>query len=206
MKIAVTVFLSLATLAPASRTEMIRNEKVIATEEVLRPAAIESSGEGFASVTVFLSDGSVSIDSKAGKPVARTVQRGDVIYRRPHDGKIRAEGMKEVRFVRIEFRGQGSADVWGGAGLAPNYRLLLENDHARVYDIRIPAGTREPRHTHHDRVVVCLSGAQLRHVLTDGHEEDSTLETGQCLWRRGQTHVGKNIGATDLWVVAVEPK
>ncbi len=27
----------------------------------------------------------------------------------------------------------------------------------------------------------------------------------EIAWRRGGTHVGRNVGGTDLWVVAVEP-
>jgi len=75
-----------------------------------------------------------------------------------------------------------------------------------VYDIRIPAGVREPQHSHRDRVVICLSGAKLSHLLPDGRQEPSTLETGESTWRRGGTHVGQNLGTTDLWVIAVEPK
>ena len=75
-----------------------------------------------------------------------------------------------------------------------------------MYDIRIPAGVREPQHSHRDRVVICLSGAKLSHLLPDGRQEPSTLETGESTWRRGGTHVGQNLGTTDLWVIAVEPK
>lgn len=90
--------------------------------------------------------------------------------------------------------------------LSPNYKLLFENQYTRAYDIRIPAGTKEPQHTHKDRVVVCLSGAKLKHLLPDGREEPSTLKTGESAWRRGGTHIGQNLGDTDLWVIAVEPK
>jgi hypothetical protein len=84
--------------------------------------------------------------------------------------------------------------------------VLLENRYARVYDIRIPAHTNEPQHTHHDRVVICLSGAKLEHLFPDGRREPSSLETGEVAYRRGTTHVGQNLGDTALWVIAVEPK
>jgi predicted metal-dependent enzyme (double-stranded beta helix superfamily) len=82
----------------------------------------------------------------------------------------------------------------------------LENQYTRVYDIRIPAGMREPQHNHKHRVVVCLSGAELSHLLPDGRDEPSNLKTGEIAWRRGGTHIGRNLGKTDLWVIAVEPK
>jgi len=55
-------------------------------------------------------------------------------------------------------------------------------------------------------VVVCLSGAQLEHVLPDGSIQPSTLKTDEVTWRPAQTHKGHNIGDTPLWVVAIEPK
>ena len=95
---------------------------------------------------------------------------------------------------------------WGAAGLSPNYKVLIENRSARVYDIRIPAHTREPQHTHKALVVVCLSGATLKHLMPDGTEEPSTLKTGEVGWRLDATHIGQNLGQTDLWVIAIEPK
>ena len=91
-------------------------------------------------------------------------------------------------------------------GLPANYKLLFDDRHSRTYDIRIAAHGREPRHTHHDRVVVCLSGAVLEHVLADGRREPSTLKTDEIAWRVGQTHEGHNRGDSALWVIAIEPK
>ncbi len=45
--------------------------------------------------------------------------------------------------MRADFPGAGSNQAWGTAGLAPHYKLLLDNQYARVYDIRIPAHTNE---------------------------------------------------------------
>ena len=190
----------------AAATPILRNDRVITYQETISAAATESAGDGLSSATVFLNDAVVSRTPDGGRQVTFAVKRGDVIFRGPNDGRIQATGGMEVRLVRIEFCGAESKVVWGRTGLAPNYQLLIENGYARIYDIRVPAGTSEPRHTHHDRVVVCLSGAQLRHILPDGRTEDSSLKTGDCLWRAGQTHVGRNLGQTDLWVIAVEPK
>jgi hypothetical protein len=207
MKTCAAVFLPLAALSTdVTQLYLVRNEKVAVFEEIVRPAETESAGDGLASITIFLNEGSIRLAPDEGKPVTRSVKRGDVIFRTPHDGKISDQGAGEIRLLRIEFRARESAEVWGTTGLAPDYKVLVENGYARVYNIRIPAGSSEPRHTHYDRVVVCLSGARLRHLMPDGHEEDSTLVTGQCVWRLGQTHVGKNIGSTDFWAIAIEPK
>ena len=131
---------------------------------------------------------------------------GQVTYSAAGTQTIKNTGDAEVRYVRVGFTGQGAKETWGRTGLAPNYKVLLENRYARVYDIRIPAHTNEPQHTHHDRVVICLSGAKLEHLFPDGRREPSSLETGGVAYRRGTTHVGQNLGDTALWVIAVEPK
>ena len=52
-------------------------------------------------------------------------------------------------------------------------------------------------------MVLCLNGAELEHLFPNGHTEPSTLKVA---FRAGSTHVGRNIGKTDLWVIAVEPR
>jgi hypothetical protein len=108
--------------------------------------------------------------------------------------------------VRVEFLTAGIDETWGMTGLSPNYKPILENQFARAYNIKIPAQTFEPQHTHHDRVVVCLSGAKLEHILPNGEKQPSTLKTGEVVWRLGATHIGHNMDRTDLWVIAIEPK
>ena len=207
MKKITLIYLSVLSWAVAApRIERVRNERVIAYEQTLAPAEAEAATDNLPSVVVFLSDGTVS-DAKAGATAAKlTVKRGQVIFRDANAAPFRDAGTAAVSFVRVEFPGKASTETWGERGFAPDYRMLVENGFARCYNITIPAGLSEPQHTHRDRVVVCLSGAELRHVLPDGHQEDSSIKTGDCLWRLGQTHVGKNIGKTDLWVIAIEPK
>ncbi len=135
-------------------------------------------------------------------------RRGEVVFLPPQGAAIKNAGSSEIRFVRVDFLGHGApgAAPWGSGGLSPHYKLLFENQYVRAYDIRIPAGTNEPQHTHKDRVVVCLSGAKLQQLFPDGRTEVSTLKTGEVAWRGGSTHIGQNLGTTDLRVIAIEPK
>ena len=190
------LLISLLALTAAAQTEKVRNDRVTVVEDQLSPGSTRAL-TATPILTVYLTDG--RIDNTA-------VARGQVAFEPASPHTIKNTGRAPIKLVRIEFPGPGIDDTWGAAGLSPNYKLLLENRYTRVYDIRIPAGTREPQHTHHDRVVVCLSGAQLEHLMPDGRIEPSTLATGEIAWRRGGTHIGHNLGKTDLWVIAVEPK
>ena len=188
----------------AVQTEKLRNEKVAAFDCTLEPGAtlnIKQPG-----VTVYFQGGSLEITPQGGKPQKVAVKPGDTVFRPAQTAVVKNSGASAIHFARVDFLGSGGSETWGITGLSPHYKLLFENPFARVYDIRIPAGTKEPQHTHKSRVVVCLSGAQLRHLMPDGREEPSTLQTGEITWRLGATHIGQNLGKTDLWVIAIEPK
>jgi len=193
---AIWLALALMPLAAMEKQEKLHNDRVAAEEITLAPGEIAPE-PGHPAVVVWFSDGSAS---------GRKVAKGDVVFRSVGSEALRNTGTAALRLVRVEFLGDGAPETWGTAGLSPNYKLLLENRYTRTYDIRIPAGTREPQHTHHARVVVCLSGAVLKHLMPDGREEPSTLATGEVAWRGPSTHIGQNLGKTDLWVIAVEPK
>jgi len=195
-----------ALLAAGAGTEELRNEKVVVVEDRLEPGEARSLRGELPGVVVYLEDGKLEITPSGGKLRTAGIRRGEAVFEPPQARTLKNTGSSAVRLVQVDFPGPGAPETWGTAGLPPNYRLIFENRYARVYDIRVPAGTSEPRHTHKDRVVICLSGADLVHEMPDGSREPSTLATGEIAWRRGATHIGHNIGKTDLWVIAVEPK
>jgi len=204
--------LFLANLAAADPSAVkVQNDRVLVTEHLLAPGDTLLFPKNNATMLVYLDDGAVAERSNpAAKPTTNTVHRGEAVFKPPAKDSLphllRNAGPAVLRVVTTTLTGNGSPERWGTSGLAPNYKLLLENQYARVYDIRMGAGQSEPLHSHHDRVVICLSGAELQHTLPDGRTETATLKTGEIAWRRAATHVGHNLGKTDLWVIAIEPK
>jgi hypothetical protein len=202
---AVTLFvLGLPVAFAATSVEKIRNPKVLVTEVTLAPGESEAAPDVHPSMLVYMADGAAQITGS--KEPKELVRKGQTVFQPAASGTLLNAGSAPLHFARIYFLTDGSPETWGKAGLAPAYLMLAENQYARAYDIRIPAHTFEPQHTHHDRVVVSLSGAELEHILPDGTHQSSTLKTGEIVWRLGATHVGHNLGTTDLWVIAVEPK
>ncbi|MGP8244192.1 MAG: cupin domain-containing protein [Bryobacteraceae bacterium] len=203
---AVMVTGAAAGAALRSGAEKLKNAQVVVTEYTLHPGESLPVDGRYPAVTVYFEGSSVGFTPPGGHPAVSPVRRGDVTFSPAQAGTIRNTGSGDLDFVRTEFLTGGKDETWGAAGLAPNYKVLIENRFARVYDIKIPAGTNEPQHTHKARVVVCLSGAILKHLMPDGRQEPSTLKTGEIVWRPGATHIGENLGKTDLWVIAIEPK
>jgi hypothetical protein len=193
----------ISTAYAASSVEKIRNSQVVVTEDTLAPGESESLSGQRPCMLVYMAEGKVEVGNEKA---ADAVKKGQTVFMPASAGALRNEGELPLHVARIEFLTAGKDEVWGMQGLSPNYKMLIEDRYARAYDIRIPAQTKEPQHTHHDRVVVSLSGAQLEHILPDGKVQPSTLKSGEIVWRLGGTHVGHNMGYTDLWVIAVEPK
>jgi quercetin dioxygenase-like cupin family protein len=200
------ILLSMPAVLSATQTEKVRNEKVLVVEQTLAPGETASWSADRPGIMVYLDDGSLETTPTGESPRTEAVKRGDAVFRPARAVTLKNAGSSVLRFARTEYLGKGGPETWGSAGLAPDYRLLFENQYGRVYDIRMAAGKSEPQHTHHDRVVICLSGAELEHILPDGRKETSSLKTGEIAWRLAATHVGHNLGKSDLWVIAVEPK
>jgi quercetin dioxygenase-like cupin family protein len=190
----------------AATVQKLKNDKVSVTEDTLAPGETESLPSTQPGMIVYLSGGSVVAAPGNSGNAKGTVKRGDTIFEPAGTKSLKNAGTSNLRFVRVEFLTDGMHETWGMTGLPQNYRILVENQYARAYDIKIPAHSYEQRHTHHARVVICLSGATLEHILPDGEKQPSTLKTGEIAWRPGVTHVGHNMGSTDLWVIVVEPK
>lgn len=196
----------LAAPLSATSTEKLKNDKVQVLEDTLAPGESESIAGNHPSVLVFFSGQNAEFAFANGQKKHQSVARGDTVAEPAELTRMTNTGSSPLHLVRVEFLTAGSDEIWGRAGMPPNYKLLFEDRYSRTYDIRIAAHEKEQRHTHHARVVVCLSGAKLEHILEDGRTQPSTLETGEIAWRPGQTHIGHNLGDTNLWVIAIEPK
>lgn len=190
----------------AGSVQKLKNEQVSVTEDSLTAGQAETLPAEHPSMIVYLSTGTVAISSAHDKPGRAQVKRGETTFEPIGTKSLKNDGGSELRFVRVEFLTSGRDETWGRTGMPPNYSILIENRYARAYDIKIAPHSFEQRHTHHDRVVVCLSGATLEHLLPNGEKQPSTLKTGEIVWRPGATHVGHNMGSTELWVIAIEPK
>jgi hypothetical protein len=194
-----------AAMATSSQ-EKIQNNKVVVTELSLSPGDGVSIPGKHAGMVVFLDAGTAAFVGALGSPRPQPVERGQILALDTPGETIRNSGSQTLNVVRVEFLTPGLQQTWSMAGLSPHYTMIVENRYARAYNIKIPAQSFEPQHTHHDRVVICLSGAELEHILPDGSKQPSTLKTGEIAWRLGATHIGHNMGHTDLWVIAIEPK
>lgn len=85
------------------------------------------------------------------------------------------------------------------------HRLIIENEHIRVFDARASRGTKSPMHTHPPMVLVSVGKARFRMTLPDGTTPIVDLNPGQVLWVQGAKHSWELL-AGELHVIAAEIK
>ena len=190
----------------STSVERIRNRKVLVTEDTLAAGQSESLANHHPDIIVYLAGNTAEIANAQGVVRKEAVKRGNTVFEPAGTKSIKNAGTAELRFVRVQFLTAGNDETWGMSGLPPTYSILVENRYTRTYNISIRAHSYGPRHTQHSRVVIVLSGATLQEILPDGKRQPSTLRTGEIVWHAASTHVGHNIGDTNLWVIIVEPK
>src|SRR2546428_4280360 len=79
-----------------------------------------------------------------------------------------------------------------------HYKVLLNNPHVRVLDIRVKPGEKTPMHSHPNYVVYSFTNGTVKFTLPNGKTNTATLKAGEATWRNAETHAGENTGKTEV--------
>jgi hypothetical protein len=86
-------------------------------------------------------------------------------------------------------------------------KVVLENEFVRVWDIRVPPGVFEPRHSHARGVTIALSDYDNETVsYPDGKANRGHTKFGEVRWAEPVTHAARNTGTTEQHVIRIELK
>jgi beta-alanine degradation protein BauB len=86
------------------------------------------------------------------------------------------------------------------------YKLVMENDRVRVFDVQFQPGQKTVMHGHPDHVVYVLADYTLNLELPDGKSQHVALKTGQTIWMGAGQHAAQNIGKTTGHALVIELK
>ena len=93
------------------------------------------------------------------------------------------------------------------AKVAPHvYKVVFENERARVLEVRMKPGESTTIHSHPDYVVYLLSGGKVRFTSPSGESGEVELPAGASAWRKAEVHATENIGTTEIHALFFEPK
>ena len=91
--------------------------------------------------------------------------------------------------------------------LAPeNYKLLMENDQVRVFDVRIQPGEKLRLHANGPSVIYVFNDGRLQHTYEDGTTVVTTAVAGALIWDEAEAHETQNVGETDIHSLKIELK
>ena len=75
------------------------------------------------------------------------------------------------------------------AKVAPHvYKVVFENERARVLEVRMKPGESTAMHTHPDYVVYLLSDGKVRFTSPSGETGEVELPAGAAMWREAEEH------------------
>jgi quercetin dioxygenase-like cupin family protein len=86
------------------------------------------------------------------------------------------------------------------------HKVLLENEHVRVLEVRIKPHESSGLHSHPHCVVYQISDATVKMSTSDGKSRVVNGKQGDIVWSEGGVHEVENIGETDDYGIIVELK
>jgi quercetin dioxygenase-like cupin family protein len=87
-----------------------------------------------------------------------------------------------------------------------HFKVVLNNEHVRIMDVRIKPGEKTPMHSHPNHVVYSFTGGKTKFTLADGKTNTATLKAGQAVWHNAETHTVENVGKNETHALDIELK
>ena len=85
------------------------------------------------------------------------------------------------------------------------YKLKMENDRVRVFEVTFMPGDKAADHRHPDHVVYVLMGGKMK-LTSMGKTDVLDLADGDAIFLKAQSHEAENIGQSTLELLVVELK
>jgi len=91
--------------------------------------------------------------------------------------------------------------------VAPHvYKVLFENERARVLEVSMQPGERSEMHSHPDYFVYFLSDGKGKFTTPSGETDEIEMAAGASMWREAEEHSTENVGDTAIRALFFEPK
>jgi quercetin dioxygenase-like cupin family protein len=86
------------------------------------------------------------------------------------------------------------------------YKLLLENERVRVFDVRFKPGQKAVMHGHPDHVVYIVVDGLFKLSFPDGKSQEVPLKAGQAIFMAAGPHETTNLGTKEAHNLVIELK
>ena len=91
--------------------------------------------------------------------------------------------------------------------VAPHvYKVLFENEKARVLEVTMEPGSRTETHSHRGYFVYFLAAGKAKFTTASGETQEIEWPANTSMWRESEEHATENIGGTAVRALFFEPK
>jgi hypothetical protein len=133
--VAIFTATAVSSVSLARESEKVRNDKVTVWEDDLGAGEAVPASDGKPALLLYLSEGTLDVIAQGGTQAKVEAKPGKVRFEPTGIREIRNSGSSPFGLLRVEFKNAGSPERWGRSGLSSHYKVLLENNFVRVYDI-----------------------------------------------------------------------
>lgn len=147
-----------------------------------------------------------------GEPVDAELPAGQALWSEASIHAAKNIGAEPSRAIVFELKDAPIAGALETAEdnavrVAPDrYRVLVENDRIRAFELVVDPGEVHAMHSHLPMVVHVLEGGKIEHELPDGKKEVVAFTAGKTVAAPASRHRSRNVGDTRVRLVAVELK
>ena len=90
--------------------------------------------------------------------------------------------------------------------VAPHvYKVVFENERARVLEVTMEPGARAEIHSHPDYFVYFLAPGKVKFTNASGETQEVEWPAGTSMWREAEEHATENLGGP-VRAIFFEPK
>ncbi len=93
------------------------------------------------------------------------------------------------------------------AKVAPHvYKVVFENERARVLEVTMEPGARAEMHSHPDYFVYFLAAGKAKFTTPAGETQEIEWPADTGMWRDAEEHATENVGGDAVRALFFEPK
>jgi mannose-6-phosphate isomerase-like protein (cupin superfamily) len=198
------------TAAPSVYTVLHEDERARVVDMKLEAGVTDGVHMHPDEVVYFLQGGSAKIALPDGNAMEVEVKDGQVLSHEGWTHTVSNTGDDTIHAIIVELQKPSGARTQPEQAkqadqASPDvYRVLHQDDRARVVEMTLKAGARDNPHGHPDEVVYFIKGGKAKIHLPDGKALDVEIPDGHILSNEAWEHTVENVGDSDIVAIIWE--
>lgn len=192
--------------APEHARLLLENDHVAVMRFTLPPQAELPMHEGRARVVYSLSDYKLQYRTEIDPPIVRDLRQGEAHWHSAGPHSVRNVGPITAEYVVVARKSPNPTPgvTSNLAALVPDQaRVIFENEYAKVIEVTMAPGAKQPMHNAASRVVYSLTPAMIRFITSAGSAANEYAE-GDVHYHEGGEHQVENLSNETVRFVIFE--